>query len=438
MTVKLAGGCSPLTFQQSDGVQKIAVFTIGYRVVAQQYQDPHLYMNSWDGAQWVWSDLGTPIMPNAAAALFCRPSAMTFEGPGSGQQLMYAFVPAIDNFHLYVNAWEGAQWQWSDLGAPPFTSELGLGPLNCPLGVINYEDADIQIIRAFVTGLDGQLYMNSWDGAQRVWSNLGVPPTDPSNPFGVFQNQVISGPSAITYLDPSTFVQKIAAFVKVQKSPPFPTEDIELYVNFWDGTQSNWTAIGPYQQAQPGFGEHAPVAISFPSKTGSAQVIRVYYLGEADSQLYVASSIDGVNWSQEQLNMLPTGPDGGVLLVGSDPAVITFTRPGVTTTVPEIREVWAFTTGYSSSLPPSRNHLLLNSWNDFNGLYRWIDLGTNPNATELESPPDAGPPAALTYQDPGSGQQVVFVFTIGHDGHLYMTQWNGAQWQWSDLGTPPF
>jgi hypothetical protein len=226
-------------------------------------------------------------------------------------------------------------------------------------------------------------------------------------------------------------VQKIAAFVKVQTSDPFSTEKVELYVNFWDGAQSNWTAIGPYQQGQTGYNVHAPVAISFPSKTGSAQVIRVYYLGEADRQLYVASSIGGANWSQEQLNMLPTGPDGGVLQVGSDPGVITFTRPGLTTTVPEIREVWAFTTGYSS--PTTRSHLLLNTWNDYNGLYRWIDLGGNPNSTDLWCSP-----AAVTYQDPGSGQQLVFVFTIGDDDHLYMTEWNGTQWQWSDLGSPPF
>src|SRR5438067_11163530 len=122
---------SVITFQEA-GLQKIFAFTLGL--------DTHLYVNYWDGAQWQWADQGSPSGIRKLNSV----EAITFQDPESQQQMIYVFVVAEDSQsqgHLYVNYWDGAQWQWADQGSPlaSFGTEIPL-QIGTNVGVISYSD----------------------------------------------------------------------------------------------------------------------------------------------------------------------------------------------------------------------------------------------------------------------------------------------------------
>jgi hypothetical protein len=71
-------------------------------------------------------------------------------------------------------------------------------------------------------------------------------------------------------------------------------------------------------------------------------------------------------------------------------------------------------------------HLHVHSWNGVQ--WQWADQGT-PAGTTV-----ASAPGVITYLE--AGQQRMYAFVQGQDGHLHMHYWNGVQWQWADQGTP--
>src|SRR5206468_4161318 len=70
-----------------------------------------------NGQQWVWQDQGSPTGTTVGdRIIFSVPSVITFQDAGS--TAIYAFIIGYDA-HLYVNWWNGQQWVWQDQGTPP-------------------------------------------------------------------------------------------------------------------------------------------------------------------------------------------------------------------------------------------------------------------------------------------------------------------------------
>jgi hypothetical protein len=73
----------------------------------------------------------------------------------------------------------------------------------------------------------------------------------------------------------------------------------------------------------------------------------------------------------------------------------------------------------------SDGHLYVNYWN---GAWHWLDQG-KPAAASV-----VGTPNVVAYADSAENERL-YVFARGSDGHLYVNYWNGA-WHWADQGKP--
>jgi hypothetical protein len=129
-----------------------------------QGSDGHLYVNRWDGgAQSTWADKGVPPHVTVVG----RPGVISSRFQGFTR--LYAFVRGSDG-HLYVNFWDGAQWNWADQGVPPATT-IGGDP-----GMVGYSGVyGPEGLYAFIRGSNGHLYVDYWNGARWTWADQGVP-----------------------------------------------------------------------------------------------------------------------------------------------------------------------------------------------------------------------------------------------------------------------
>lgn len=130
----------------------------------------HLYMHSWDGSYWKWINLGKP----PGTTYFGSPSAITYKD-GTDPRRIQTFVNG-SNDHLYVNSWDGSDWQWVDQGKPPDTVYGIPEVITYKDGTRRGEKAKPRRTYAFVRSFNGHLYVSYWKGAQRQWADHGVPP----------------------------------------------------------------------------------------------------------------------------------------------------------------------------------------------------------------------------------------------------------------------
>jgi hypothetical protein len=151
----VSGAPGVITYLQ-EGTQRISAFVSG--------TNGHLYMNYWNGSQWQWADQGTP--PGAKMGQRA-PGVITYLQEGTPR--ISAFVRGA-NSRLYVNYWNGSQWQWANQRKPLGTT-VGQGAS----GVITYLQEGTQRVHAFVRGANGHLYMNYWNGSQWQWADQGAP-----------------------------------------------------------------------------------------------------------------------------------------------------------------------------------------------------------------------------------------------------------------------
>lgn len=368
-----------VTFLDEDQLQEIYVFVRGV--------DGHLYMNYWDGFEWMWADQGTP--PNATCA--SGPAVVSFV-ERDGTRKIYAFVGGSDG-HLYINYWGGEKWQWADQGTPPNARLLATGP--AAITVYTPYEGGTWLMYVFVQGSDGHLYVNFGSGPPAMsgwrWADQGTP-----------QNtSVASGPGAITYEEAG--INRIYAFVE--------GNDGYLHVNYWDGSGWQWANQGaPPNATVSNTSPHnnGPRVISYLDR---AKVQRIYaFVRGANLHLYV-NYWDGSSWRWADQGMPNTegtiiGPGviapfagGGIPLIGeaSDHLIYVFTH--------------------------SRG-LAVNYWDG--SQWRWADQGTPPNTSVMSGN------GVITFQDPESGKLKIYAFVVGYDGHLYVNYWDGSQWRWAD------
>jgi hypothetical protein len=202
--VASAAGATFYTISGQGGTTRIYAFVQG--------ANGHLEVVYWDGAQWRWADQGAPQQ----ATVVSRPGVIV--SPFHGGARIYAFVRGSDG-HLYVNFWDGAQWNWADQGVPPTTTVGGDPHVLDYSGVYGPEG-----LYAFVRGVNGHLDVDYWNGTRWTWADQGVPP-----------NALASG-------DPGPVV---ARFAGTNRLYAFATaSDGHLAVDFWDTARWLWADQG--------------------------------------------------------------------------------------------------------------------------------------------------------------------------------------------------
>jgi hypothetical protein len=320
----------------------------------------HLYVNYWNGSKWQWANQGTP--PGTLAA--GPPGVITYKE--ATKQRVYAFVTGA-NGHLYVNYWKGSKWQWADQGAPP-----GATATAAP-GVITYKEATKQRIYAFVTGSNGNLYMNCWNGSRWRWSDQGNPP---------FANAT-EAPDVITYKEATK--QRIYAFV---------TGSRHLHVNYWDGSNWHWSDHG-FDAIDPVWG--APGAITYEQATKQ----RIYVFVRFGIGLLLVNYWNGSKWQWSDQGPVSSASGAGVISypAGTRQRIYAFVNCGGTLRL-----------NYGTGL----------TW-------QWRDQGQPPDTSA------AGVPAVVTFRE--ATKQKIYAFITGSNGHLYANYWDGSKWRWSDQGT---
>ncbi|MCE7011348.1 hypothetical protein LWC34_52355 [Kibdelosporangium philippinense] len=171
--------------------------------------DGNLWLNSWTGSHYVWSNQGTP-----GGGIIGTVGVMTVKDSPGGQERPYAFVRGGDG-NLWLNWWSGNSWSWSNQGAPGGGIAAGVGTT----GVRN-SSGGAERPYAFVRGHDGNLWLNWWSGRAWAWSNQGAP-----------AGGVSDGVGALTVDN-----QRPYAFVRAG--------DGNLWVHWWTGRAWNWANQG--------------------------------------------------------------------------------------------------------------------------------------------------------------------------------------------------
>jgi hypothetical protein len=228
------------------GTQHIHVFARGH--------DNRLVSNDFDGTTWIWTDHGKAPGGLGIGA----PAVVTFNDGGT--QFIYAFA-VTDNKQLAVRYWNGVSWSWADQGGP------ALDVWEAPSAISYVDSSGARRIYVFAKtgGSRGRLVVNYWDGASWNWADLG-----PNFGFGVHGSpQAITyvedglrriqvycrvrmitgktnvavlnwtgtewiwgntGVEGITYMMPVTFVD-----AGVRKTYLFMNKSFSILLRYWDG-----------------------------------------------------------------------------------------------------------------------------------------------------------------------------------------------------------
>jgi hypothetical protein len=146
-------------YQAPGGTLHENVFLIG--------RDGNLYVDSWNGTKWNWADLHTP----AGGVLLTESSPAVINYQQNGGTLHENVFAIGTDGNLYVDSWNGSKWKWSDFGDPPSGVRIAGA-----LAVTNYQAAGGALVEnVFATGTDGNLYVDSWNGTKWAWVAEGNP-----------------------------------------------------------------------------------------------------------------------------------------------------------------------------------------------------------------------------------------------------------------------
>ncbi|TCB98395.1 hypothetical protein E0H26_08400 [Micromonospora zingiberis] len=171
---------------------------------------------------WQWSNQGSP--PGANFVSWPSFAAVAVNGTSP-----YLFVRSDGDETVWVNWWNGAAWNWTNISSPPD----GIAATG-PVGVL-LENGTPQV---YVVSNFGNLWTTRFDDAPAPWVDLGRPTggwlTDASTAFGA-RSAVQVAPDARPYL--------------------FATgSDDNVWLRWWTGSQWEWRNMGspPGHQLVPG------------------------------------------------------------------------------------------------------------------------------------------------------------------------------------------
>jgi photosystem II stability/assembly factor-like uncharacterized protein len=144
---------APTAITYHDNQRRIYVFVKGLY--------GNLFVRYWNGSNWNWGNQGKPN----GAVVVERPNAITYFD-GSGHRI-YVFVKSND-MRLFVNyRYGGGGWHWAEQGAPSNSVHVASSP-----GTTCYMEGSDRIY-SFVRGSDDHLYVNYWNGSQWQWAHQG-------------------------------------------------------------------------------------------------------------------------------------------------------------------------------------------------------------------------------------------------------------------------
>jgi hypothetical protein len=302
-------GPQAITYVDSAGNRRIYVFA--------KNSSNKLVLRYFNGFQWQWVDQGGP------ALLGLTLSVITYIDP-SGNRRIYAFAVEDDQYHLVVNYWNGATWQWGDNGLPAG------GKITTTDAITYIDDNGQRRIDVFCRGgvsTSFPLYVNSWNGSSWQWTNHGG-----SN---------IGSVSAVSYVDTSG-ARQIWAFAKREGG---------LFANVWNGFSWLWTHLG----VPAGEGDSILYNISAIAYTDNANTRHLSAFMEFSGALFV-KAWNGVTWSWSNLGL----PAGKTSIQAPTTLSYINTRGGT-------QRIHVFAIG-------SDGHLVMNYWNG--STWQWSDQGT--------------------------------------------------------------
>jgi hypothetical protein len=172
--------------------------------------DGNLHLDYWDGSAWHWVNLGN----DGGIPVYSTPAAINYQVGGVTHENV--FVTGNDG-NLHLDYWDGSAWHWVNLG------NGGSSLASHDPAAINYQVGTVTHENVFVAGNDGKLYLDYWDGSAWHWANLG------NDGNGLFET-----PAVINYQVGSVTHENV--FV--------PGSDGNLYLDFWNGSAWHWVNLG--------------------------------------------------------------------------------------------------------------------------------------------------------------------------------------------------
>lgn len=364
---------SAITYREGSNLQKINVFV--------RSEDGIFYSKEWDGRYWSNRSQGTP---EDLGEYNSQNTTSTLLGDGS--QGIHDFFS--HNGNIIVNSYNGSRWTWNNQGRPGGTTPVG------EPGVISYKFGfSGHKVYAFVTGLNGNLHVNYFNGSRWAWADQG-------RPNGMY---VESSPSTITYYDRNIEKRLIHSYVIGR--------DDKLYMNYWDGSQWRWEDLGKPNHTNLVF---QPEAISYPLYM-KGRVRAVYAVGR-DKQLYQYIWNSNSNYSSWRSLGKP-----GTIDINSSPSHVSFFHEGIV----HSQRDFTFVRGSNDQLYCHSSFPVGFGFEN----NRWANFG-KPNNVRV-----TGRPSAITYKDKNFIQRI-YAFMIGEDGNLYTRYWDGFIWRWANLKKP--
>lgn len=192
--------------------------TPGYYVQPRKYvfgvgsTSGKMFLNYWNGTQYQWLDQGKPSGVNLSSG--SEPGVVSFRN--QDKQSVYAFTQSTGR--LYVNFSTGGAWQWADQGKPSSTTVAGSPK------VVSYKEGFVPLIYAYVRGGNGNLFVNYWNGSTWQWADLGAPPST-----------AMSGDAGVVNYRENG-LQKTHVFVRGSNG--------RLYDKAWNGSSWSWIDRG--------------------------------------------------------------------------------------------------------------------------------------------------------------------------------------------------
>lgn len=382
-----------LSQTQSGG---IVAFTKEEAVGAYVFESrgPQLYarfITGWS-SPWEWEHHGTP--PRREGGLvgpMSPPAVISYSAVvkiGQSSERLEAFV--IQNGRLYSRYWDGAQWDWTDLGAP---SGETLRNIEAP-AVITYMQPDWSTRRThvFVTGTNGDLYELTRTGTQSQWTSHGHPPKE-CCPDALL---LAAGAGVVSYVEGNT--RRILVFVR--------TSSLEVWVRFSNGGGYQWA----FQDGYDVFSR--PSAVTY-SQGGVQRIYAFVKEWNLEPELTV-NYWNGYSWQWANQNT-------PYRRMTSSPHAITLNDDGV-------RKIFVFTVGNEIDLNGEgdpNGRLWSNVWDGFQ--WTWTKHVSGPEDIHDVL-------GAVTYKADDSRRYVVIVRAA--NGDVWQDRYANGVWTWSNLGQP--
>jgi hypothetical protein len=192
--------------------------------------DGNLYVGN--GANWSgWTNAGNP-----GVSVTNAPAAINYTLTG-GTVTQNVFVSGA-NGELYDYHWNGTKWAWTAMGFPAqgVTIDYSETNSNAPLTVINNQSGSTVHEHVFVSGSDGNLYNDFWNGTSWAWGTAGD-----GSPPGT--GAAMNGPIGVVNFQVGDTLE-MDVFVVGYYAAPGSFATGTLYLDYWNGSDWTWVNTG--------------------------------------------------------------------------------------------------------------------------------------------------------------------------------------------------